>query len=108
MRKVSILAAVLVTLSACGEVSQAAEDSMKKELAATVARQCNETIANSEAASMAPANTIDAVCQCTATELVEKNNLTDLANIGMDDIQPVAMKCAEQVGMKVTTTPPAE
>lgn len=102
MRKVTVLLAAALTLSACGEVSQQAEDTVKKEVAATLARECTNYIAASNAASMVPADKAQAICECTTSELVATKSMGELANLNMESTMPIVQKCAGQVGLEMS------
>ena len=101
MRKVTVLLAVAFTLSACGEVSQQAEETVKKEVAATLARECTDYVAQSNAANLVPADKAQAICECTTTELVATQSVTELANLNMETAMPIVQKCAGQVGLEM-------
>ena len=108
MRKVTVLFAAALTVSACGEVSQQAEDTVKKEVAASLARQCTDYVAQSNVADLVPADKAQAVCECTSTELVATQSLTELAEMNMEKAMPIFQKCAGEAGLQLPGAPAAE
>ena len=99
MRKLPFLLAVTLILSACGEVSQAAEDSVKKEVATALTKQCTDYVTQSNVATMVPPEKAEAVCGCTSTELVATQKLTELADMNMEKAMPIFQKCAGEAGL---------
>ena len=101
---VLLLVSVTLGLSACGEVQQAAEDGFKKEFVASFGKQCAEGATTTGV----PADVAAKVCECTATELVETQSMTELASLDMEKAMPIMEKCAGEAGMTMPETAAAE
>ena len=107
MRKSVIFGFTLImglTLSACGDVKQAAEDGFKKEFVASFGKQCAEGATTTGV----PADMATKVCECTAKELVETQNMTELASLDMEKAMPIMQKCAGDAGIELPGVTPAE
>lgn len=95
MRHSVVVLACLGLLSACGDVSQATEEGFKKEFVASFGKQCAEGATTTGV----PADLAAKVCDCTATELVETQSMTELAQLDMEKAMPIMQKCASAAGM---------
>ena len=101
---VLLLATAALTLSACGDVKQAAEDGFKKEFVSSFGKQCAEGATTTGV----PADMATKVCECTATELAETQSMTELASLDMEKAMPIMQKCAGEAGLEMPEATPAE
>jgi hypothetical protein len=101
---VILIATLALGLSACGEMKQAAEDGFKKEFVPSFTQEC----VKGAAASGIPTDMLTKTCECTATELVETQSMTDLASLDMEKAMPIFQKCAAKAGLDMGAPSTAE
>ncbi len=101
---VIVLATMLLGLSGCGEVKEAAAEGFKTEFVKSFTTECAKAAANTGV----PTDKLNQICECTATELVETQSVTDLANLDMEKAMPIFQKCAGETGLQMPGAAPAE
>jgi hypothetical protein len=86
--------ALVFGLAGCGE-----ESSFNKGFESKFAEEFTKSCSSSAVSSGAPADKAAAICKCTADELIEKYDASDLVNVGPDKATPIMTECARKNGL---------
>lgn len=101
---VIVLATLALGLAGCGEMKEAAAEGFKTEFVKSFTTECAKAAANTGV----PTDKLNQICECTATELVETQSVTELANLDLEKAMPIFQKCAGEAGLQLPGAPAAE
>jgi hypothetical protein len=100
-----VLAAALFlaasVLGGCSEgesrMEKGFEDGFKTQFVDNFGKSCR----SSAEGSAAPADKIEAICKCTADELVKKYSASELMSLSPETAAPVMKECAAKSGLAI-------